>query len=797
MTCNCQGYCSCGCESEQPINVIEQAVNDALAGRIDGLNGYSESAKDSADAAKVSETNAEGYAEEAKGYRDQTETIYQNAQALVPEILEASQNVEDAANAVENAVEIASSVAIIRYPYTVVGGEDTIVVPSQYDARSVQSIDVEGFRQYPGYGYTYDADSQTVTMDVPFDTEQAGTVVMLFLGTLNADSPETVYSNLASASGATLIGTADNVTVQEALDAIEADQASQGTDITDLQTVLDNLQAVDGESVIGELNSVAGFADITVAAGKRVKLKAWYTDTLTGGGTFYYDATIAKSKHDGGKYVSPTVPYTTAQAFVAGTGETDASGLGVWVRQGVGVALLGEWYGMRSGTIATPMLEAMAKTSGTDGHGVIFPQGNFVLSGSTVTFSFDNSSTGQTKFLKGSTKRGTVFSIDVTTMTSYGIAVTGSIGATNATHDMVRITRMAFRGTGTRATTNVYTGFGLHVQNCLGFHLEDINTANLERGLTLTNSLYGLAVSCRFQSAKWGVLCRRNSLTTGVNAMTFLRCDFNDNAIYCVQATDSHNLKFDNCTFEGNGGKFDNDGATVITGIACVQTDTVGAAGGIGAVFDTCYFESNAIIDVKHICNTNRNQLIAIRNCIFNKTRTDMAGPRVQLVNTTSAMSSGLKVILSMNGNKFMSGTNNADATYPDVEITGFTVLGRDHCDFLDYDNTFTATTKISRDAYVAWKKAPDDGFICRGLSAGGFTAAASRNIISVTRSATGTYRVVTNQLTTAFTYQVTLDNLGFAIISTSENNEAFTITTYNSSGVLADVNFRVIAKQI
>lgn len=559
----------------------------------------------------------------------------------------------------------------------------------------------------------------------------------------------------------------------------------------------EDLAKVDGESLIGEVQSIGGLSAVTAVSGKKVRVKGWYAGSITGGGVFYYDATVAKSKHDGGKYVSPTVPYTTAQAFVAGTGETSPSGSGVWVRQGVGAALLGEWYGMLPGTIATPMLAAMAKTTGTDGHGAIFPQGTFILSGATVNFSFDNSSTGQTKFIKGSTKRGTIFSIDVTTMSSYGISVTGSIGTATATHDMVRVTRMKFRGTGTRATGNVYTGFGLHVQNCLGFHLEDINTENLERGLTITNSLYGLAVSCRFQSAKWGALCRRNGLTTGVNAMTFLRCDFNDNALYCVQATDSHNIKFDNCTFEGNGGKFDNDGTTLIVGVACVQTDTVGAAGGIGAIFDTCYFESNAIIDIKHISNTNRNQLTGIRNCIFNKTRTDMVGPRVQLINTNGAMSSGLKVILSMNGNKFLSGTNNADATYPDIEITGFTVLGRDHCDFLDYDNTFTANTQIARDTYVAWKKSSDDGFICRGLSAGGFTSTSSRNIISCTRQAVGVYRIVTNQLTTAFTFMVQLDNAGFATISTSENNEAVTINVFDGTGAAADRNFRLVAKLV
>lgn len=331
MSCNCFGSCSCGCIDEQPINVIEQAVNDALAGRIDELNGYTDSAKDSADAAKVSEINAEGYAEESKGFRDQTEIIYQNAQALVPEILEASQNVEDAAIAVQNAVEIASSVAIVRYPYTVVGGEYTIVVPNTYDARTVQSIDVEGFRQYPGYGYTYDAATQTVTMDQAFDTEQAGTVVMLFLGTLNADSPETVYSNFASTSGASMIGTSSGNTVQEELDAT---QDKIENDIAELKSSL----------------FVASIKDMLALTPQNihVTVTGYIPGTDFGGGLLYWDSTKQKANHNGITIFSPTVPwdgsYSNLEAFLAGIGETNTNGTGCWVRSNKG-DIMASWSG--------------------------------------------------------------------------------------------------------------------------------------------------------------------------------------------------------------------------------------------------------------------------------------------------------------------------------------------------------------------------------------------------------------------------------------------------------------------
>lgn len=261
MTCNCQGYCSCGCESEQPINVIEQAVNDALAGRIDELNGYSDSAKDSADAAKVSEINAEGYAEESKGFRDQTEIIYQNAQALVPEILEASQNVEDAANAVNEAINTASSITVKRYYYTIQGGETTITIPEDLAPRSVQYISIEGFQQWPGNGFNYDANTRVVTMDDAFDSEQAGRVAVLVLGTINVDSPETFPSTLASSQGATMVGTTSGETVQAELNNIEANLSAKSNEIANLNTALD-LLAVSSSYIFNTFSAMQSSAQL-------------------------------------------------------------------------------------------------------------------------------------------------------------------------------------------------------------------------------------------------------------------------------------------------------------------------------------------------------------------------------------------------------------------------------------------------------------------------------------------------------------------------------------------------------
>ncbi|MCC2939140.1 phage tail protein [Citrobacter freundii] len=55
-----------------------------------------------------------------------------------------------------------------------------------------------------------------------------------------------------------------------------------------------------------------------------------------GGGQFYWDASKPKSQHNGITIFSPTVPwdgsYAGLAAFLAGTGETDSSGFGCWIR---------------------------------------------------------------------------------------------------------------------------------------------------------------------------------------------------------------------------------------------------------------------------------------------------------------------------------------------------------------------------------------------------------------------------------------------------------------------------------
>jgi hypothetical protein len=70
--------------------------------------------------------------------------------------------------------------------------------------------------------------------------------------------------------------------------------------------------------------------------GQQISLLGWHPDSDIGGGVLYWDSTKAKSDHNGGTVFSPTVPWSvTLSDYLSGSGETDPTGFGVWVRKDV------------------------------------------------------------------------------------------------------------------------------------------------------------------------------------------------------------------------------------------------------------------------------------------------------------------------------------------------------------------------------------------------------------------------------------------------------------------------------
>lgn len=82
--------------------------------------------------------------------------------------------------------------------------------------------------------------------------------------------------------------------------------------------------------------SVKDLLEIVTPVAYQVLLKGYFTGSTKGSGTFCWDGAKAKSQHDGGRVISPTVPWNGAKNtllnFLNGVGETDPSGFGCWVR---------------------------------------------------------------------------------------------------------------------------------------------------------------------------------------------------------------------------------------------------------------------------------------------------------------------------------------------------------------------------------------------------------------------------------------------------------------------------------
>lgn len=139
------------------------------------------------------------------------------------------------------------------------------------------------------------------------------------------------------------------------------------------------LEALKNSSKFSNVGSVAeGFAGRAVVQDLVVFAPSWHSGGRIGGGVFVGMANIAKSSHDGGLFISPTVPAVSAQTgadenervgnYNSGVGETDPTGDGVYVR--IDPIFSPRAYGARYGggddSSAIASYDALAEPKGAD-----------------------------------------------------------------------------------------------------------------------------------------------------------------------------------------------------------------------------------------------------------------------------------------------------------------------------------------------------------------------------------------------------------------------------------------------
>lgn len=212
---NCNDASCCGeCE---PWNCLEQQINDTLATKEGQLQGYVGEAKDAAAESRASAEASAQSAAESKEFRDEAETAASTAVAAEGVVLGVANTLQDTADKLEQiAGELGTAIAgiaVYSWFYTTVTENQTVIpIPVDKNAVDVQSIYIEGSRQSPFRGFEFDKTSMIITLAEPLPL---GLEIEIILGTYNSDNPNDFAHTLASDNGASLVGTASGITVQQ------------------------------------------------------------------------------------------------------------------------------------------------------------------------------------------------------------------------------------------------------------------------------------------------------------------------------------------------------------------------------------------------------------------------------------------------------------------------------------------------------------------------------------------------------------------------------------------------------
>ncbi|MCU2326622.1 phage head-binding domain-containing protein [Enterobacter hormaechei subsp. steigerwaltii] len=562
----------------------------------------------------------------------------------------------------------------------------------------------------------------------------------------------------------------------------------------DPDQLIQRLADKDGYSYIGELASVADFASIPTYNGKKVSLKGWYSGSIVGGGFFYFDSSVAKANHDGGVYISPTVPYTTAENFIKGTGETDSSGNGCWVRVVAMPWIHTDWYGLNDTIDAGVVMNAVSKRAALMRLEVQTKKGTYTLKTQwNHTWIPNGSGRYPIPNIYGDGGEFTTFICDYASFgdSTYGAVFTGSkhLGQEN----------FKFYGIGfqTNAPNDVpgqlYRAACVKFTDLWGLDIDDLRCARAQYGVTVDNCLYFRFANWRTNGCHVGLRGRKTADLvgggggTGLNAGVIENCRWADCASQCIVVSESHAVKMTACSFEGNGNRTDVNG-NLIVGDSCIRATAVGNAGGVGWVLEANYFESNRIRDIIFNYTLNINIQHSVLNNVFNVTSAiPPAAPRISFVNgrtpgTTSQSFTGI-----VRGNMFSNyGGGNS---YPDIEFAGFSLTndGWDHATLYAYENTLLGGVNVADG--VSHRRSGNELASVSVSSSGALSN--TRSAKTCTRTGTGVYDIRFACSIVGAQVSINMKLAGFAAYTQTSNQ--LIVTTVNASGAAQDTAFDLV----
>lgn len=295
--CGCGGHMHNSCNSCTSHNEIQQAVNDALAFEKENLEQYENNAAQSAtDAAKEAAKAAESASAAAQSQTN-AETAAGTATQAASSVTETAAVLEETANSIKAAQNLleeqVASVQTKPVYFEVSTPTSSLVLNETDTIFNVRSIYVSSARQAVNYGFTFDKATRTITLAEPItaeqiaETEEGYILVEVICDVFNSDDPTSFPISLASAIGASLIGTSRNKTVQEILD-------SMGPDL------LAEFAASDGFKLIGKCPDVATLRTIEPTySGQTIILEKYDADGVLLNAQLHHDPYDNVSADDG------------------------------------------------------------------------------------------------------------------------------------------------------------------------------------------------------------------------------------------------------------------------------------------------------------------------------------------------------------------------------------------------------------------------------------------------------------------------------------------------------------------
>lgn len=555
------------------------------------------------------------------------------------------------------------------------------------------------------------------------------------------------------------------------------------------------LAGKDGYSYIGEVQSVSGFSGFVKTDGSRIKLRSWYSGWAAtaygkpiGGGDFIFNSSIPKSKHDGCVYFSPTVPYsTTLSEYVIGTGETDPSGSGVWVRDvSNSTHILTDWAGINDGSTITSSsshADALQKVfnaaSGLLKH-VEFGNGAIHIEKAVILPNF-NGNTGAMPQLKGQ-------GINSSYLITYPLGTDiYNITAFSSSY----LQSWSMKDFQIREKNSLKTSYMMNLGKITGAVIERVKWVGGMQQLLAQSVL-----SCTWIEPCWGAGFRGAKFEAG-GPIASGYANPNANLLIRPQILSMENQGLwivDGAQFRIQGGSVEGCGSVGDTLFRGIYYQGGVSDGTIGLVLDGFYVESNSGTPIYITHSSNRSAWHKILNTCFNNgSATRYPVNQVVVIGGNYAYPSGVKMRIEMRGNTCTGYGYTSSSSRPDVSISGYSL--NDQCIFMDYDNEWIPNQTPVVGSTIFWRDSPTMSF--RAVVDGTTVALSNRrNVTSVTKTATGVYTINVNHAIDGDSVTITtVGSIGYAIIGGIPSGSTLIVRTYNTSGAPADITFSVEGK--